>query len=157
MLLTYTPALAGVSILGGGITYHIIDYSETEYSNQFTDKGFISNKIIGIGSYSEEGIFYDNKYVFFGENSIAKPIVGTIIQQGANFDNWLLGVAIGGYFQNNSEFKNIGLNPFSIPLDKTYGFVPLIGIAVNYKLNKSIRVNNIISPMIYNLSISIQL
>jgi hypothetical protein len=143
-----------VELITGGITYHLLsDPSVTsQFSNKLNSDGsLIANALYGVKYTSYNEIIYSSYTLFGGANSIGAPMGGAIYSYGVELDRLDVGFVGGGYFQDSSLFLARGI--------ETTNFMPLLGVEVNYKIPLSektfIKINNLISVLVYNLSCSI--
>lgn len=150
-----------VEVLGGGITYHIMDDGSAQsYTRKLSlDGRLIFNQMGGLGIVSEDNDVYQSLYFFGGNNSVGKPLQGILSKDGIKIDQWYLGLALGGYVQDDNEFRDAGVQPFRLTEIGSTGIVPIVGLAIDYKWDISnryyLKLNNIISPNITNTSMAL--
>ena len=149
-----------LEIIGGGVTYHIIDNGTSNlYANHISNDGrLIFTGLMGIGYNHYFGDNYASFRTFVGENSVANPIVGYMGSYGWAINKGLdIGIVVGGYFQDDIAYQQKGIVPFSLGGGHS-ALVPVVGAEINFKVmlssDKFIKFNNIISPVITNHTIS---
>lgn len=136
----------------GGLSYHLFnpDNVSERFSNKISNNGqLIYTGLMGIGYHKCHSI----TKVFIGQNSIADTIYGGTYSY--TWDKGILryGPIIGFYQQNNDNFANRGIKPYSIG----YGIVPIVGGEFSLRLltfeNQYVRLNTIVSPVLINETI----
>lgn len=155
-------AESSFEVIGGSLTYHVIDTSGRTnlYSNKVsTDGRLIANPILGF-QYTDQGIYeYQCIALFTGQDSVGGPIFGAKYSSGFRFGNWYVGYVLGAYEQNDKGYDNLGIVPFQVAKTGNTGVVPVLGVEADYKIVLSrdtyVKLNNIISPVITNTTISL--
>ena len=148
-------------LVGGSLTYHIIDGGAAQaFSNKLSPDGrLINNPIYGIQYVTESDSLYETIGIFSGDDSVGDPILGMKYSTGYKYNHWYLGLVLGAYEQSTMGFTNRGIQPFEFAQIGDVGIVPLIGGEVNYRVNLSqsmyVKLNNLISPIITNTTISL--
>lgn len=165
ILLLLFSAVSGadtLEIIGGGLTYHVLDGGASPlYSNKVTDDGrLIVTPTIGARFVHNLDIWwYDSAALFYSTNSIGRPVQGAMVSAGMHQEYFNIGLALGGYLQNNEEFRAKGIQPFSLDSDDEISIVPLLGIEVNFILPLTNRVflgiNNLLTPILTNHTLSL--
>jgi hypothetical protein len=156
-----SSAETNLEVLGGSITYHILDEGGAVINaNKVSSDGrVIANPMTGISIVDENESRFQSVIGFVGENSVGLSMGGAMYERGYVVNHWQLGFAAGFYLQDDNAFRNAGEIPFRVTEINGCGVVPIVGAAVNYKvpLNSLIylRINNVISPVITNTSISV--
>lgn len=153
-------------IIGGGITYHIMDQGGAQYYTQkiSNDGRLIFNPTLGFGIVHkiETPEYVTDQYaslkVFTGANSVGKPMNGVIMGYGWKYGPLYFGPVLGGYFQDDKEFEDQGVIPFRLFEVNHVGFVPILGAELDMKFNINkdcyLKLNNLISPIVTNTSLS---
>lgn len=148
-------------VLGGGITYHVIDpgSNDAHFAHIISnDNRLIANPMFGLTLGEHDDRIFQSGTIFGGENSIGNSMFGGIYERGYQVGNWQLGLAVGAYEQNDNQYREKGIEPFRLTEVNGTGIVPVLGAAINYKINFSeqfyIKLNNVISPVITNSTIS---
>lgn len=161
LLLLTINSVADVEVVGGSLTYHLIDYSNAvQYSNKLSNDGrLIDNPILGIQYVKESRLTYESIGVFTGENSIGKDILGLKLSTGEKMSNLYLGVVIGAYEQSTKSFRDKNIVPFQVGQVGDVGIVPLVGVELNYKIKVAnkiyVKINNVVTPILTNSTISL--
>lgn len=164
LLFLYAAAIMAdeVEVLGPrAITYHVMHTrNASQYANKLSGDGeLIDNPEYGLSYTYKDKTVYTSFTGFIGQESVGSPMEGLVIERGYYIDHWQLGLALGGYAQNDKDFTNKGLVPFRIAQIGTTGLVPIAGIAINYKIDLPnhtfIKLNNILSPIITNSVLSL--
>lgn len=166
-LLLLFPSLSyadrSLELLGGGITYHVLDYgASSKYSNKISNDGrLIYTPMLGLritnipGNYS-----YSSAAIFRGTSSIGSPIYGGLLSSGLAISVFQVGFGFGGYIQNNEDFRAKGIQPYSF-IGNTNALVPLVGIEANVRYPLSDKLflafNNLLTPVITNHYLSLGL
>jgi hypothetical protein len=108
---------------------------------------------------NEDGGWYESRGLFGGENSIGEAMVGGMASQGFEFSHMRLGIAAGGYFQDNQKFRDRNVEPFSINLGSRYGLTPLLGVEfqINMPISGStyLTIYNLVTPILTNTTIGL--
>ena len=152
IILLICPAVFAdnTELIVGGLTYHMfLDPDITEnFSNKVGFQGaLIANPIVGLGyTYvDEETKLYDSYRGFIGQNSIGQPMIGGMYFYGKQLKGIDLGMGIGAYIQDDSQFKKRGIDVGS-------NIIPIYGFEINPKImldnKKFIKFNNLISPLL---------
>lgn len=147
-----------LELVTGSYTYHYIgDKSAARhYDNKASNDGnLIANPLLGLkltDTYEDE---YTSATIFGGENSLGNPMGGLLFSVGNVINtNFRIGLAFGGYFQDQDEFDKLQItNPANIG-----DFMPVAGMEANFRINFNdwfIGQNNIISIGIINHTLSI--
>jgi hypothetical protein len=162
MLSLQAKANETLELVGGGITVHIEDSGGVGqyFSNKITPDGrVIANPVVGLRytDYSDILLYWSGAG-FYGVNSIAKPITGGLVSGGLGFEYVNVGLVAGGYVQNNNDFYNIGIQPYSLT-DGSNAFVLMAGVEVNFKIPLSddifLGINNLLTPVVTNHTLSL--
>ncbi len=155
------PHMWSVEILGGGLTYHFVANSPSRFSNKISSDGrLISNLTYGLGvAYTDfVNSFYIAVHLFQGNNSVNQPINGGTLSIDAITKYCDVGFVVGAYVQNDYDFISAGIAPFSITSGAN-AIVPIIGLEINPKFafgdRYYVKLNNIITPIITNHSLSL--
>jgi len=137
----------------GSLTYHIFD--PNNYPNQISH-GLILNPLAYYKYTKEDVVAYESYSVFTGTNSVSSAIIGGMYSFGALSGPLNLGVAIGGYKQDDSSFTKYRILP---PADDINGYVFLAGFEGSYKLmldNRNfIKYNMMVFPNLVNWTIGV--
>lgn len=148
-------------LMGGGLTYHLMTSSDIaqHFSNKLSPDGrLIDNPLIGINYTMRDKDFFTSFIFFTGQNSFNEAMNGVVIELGDEVDNFQIGWALGFYGENIPDWGAIGSAPFYFAEIGNTGFVPVFGVALNYKIpfNKVtfLKVSNVISPILINSSLS---
>jgi hypothetical protein len=150
-----------VEAIGGGITYHVIDDgASSKYVTKWSSDGrLIFNQLYGIKYIDEFFDTYWSMALFGGNNSIGAPMTGAMGSLGFVWGNFNYGLAMGGYLQDDNAFRSKGIEPYRLSEFGNTGLVPILGAEINYKVDLSnrvyLRLNNLVSPVITNTSLSI--
>lgn len=147
-----------LEVIGGGLTYHLWGYSYPDYVGKLIDDGsLIANPLVGVGYTNEDASSYASYKVFFGDNSLGYPIGGFTTGHGVRLGRWHLGLVIGGYLQDDDEYFNRGIVPFSLTTGRA-AFVLIGGVEANYDIPLNdkcfLRINNLITPALTNHTLS---
>ena len=154
-------ATESYELVGGGLTYHImVPIRSRNFSNKVSEDGrLIDNPIIGIQRVVESRDYYTSLGAFTGANSVGDTILGMKYSTGARIEHWYLGIVLGAYEQPTHTFYDRNIVPFQLAKIGDVGIVPVVGWEVNYRINLSrsyyLKLNNIVSPMITNTTISV--
>lgn len=150
MMCAMAYAKYSVEFVEGGLTYHMSS-ANPEYSPKLTKDGaLIYSQLQGIK-------LTQNKYcvtLFTGRNSVDRPIQGMLLSYEWQYKHYYVGPVAGAYIQDNQYFYDQDIEPLT-----SNGFIPILGAVVSYRvdLNKNwfFKLNNIISPVILNSTVSI--
>ncbi len=86
---------------------------------------------------------------------------GAIYEQGVTLNRLSVGWAAGGYLQQSRYFTDLGDNSFRVMNVNGTDIVPLVGLVLNYTVWRAersyLRLNNLVSPVITNTSLSLGL
>lgn len=160
IILTGLTAKADLNfeMIGGGLTNHLWNDGETSrlMSNKlFNDGRWVYTPLFGLGLELVKDETFTSIKSFEGLNSVGSQIWGLTVSRGHQFKYVELGGILGAYVQNDNDFYNRGLVPFSIG----NGLVPIVGAEINFKvdLNKDyyIKLNNVITPVITNHTLTL--
>lgn len=163
LLFSFSSFADSIELIGGSFTYHLLadDTTAQYFSNKISSDGkFIRTPLIGVAynTIDTDGGFL-TYIVFTGQNSFSQPMTGGLVESGGIYGHWNIGGVIGLYEENMIDWQAIGAVPFYIGVAGNTGFVPVLGIAVNYQIPLSkamfFKFNNIISPLLINNSISL--
>lgn len=162
LLLTFnSDAQTSLELVGGSLTYHVMNPGDSnQFANRLSPDGrLIRNPIIGVQEIHELDGEYWSLGAFAGQNSVGDDIMGFKVSRGKRIGNWYLGLVAGAYEQSSEGFYDKGMVPFQIAKVGDVGVVPLLGIEANYRVNLSqkyyLKLNNLISPVITNTTISL--
>ena len=161
LLLLVSQASADVEVMGGGLTYHLMNPSNVSnsYSNKVLNDGrLIANPMLGLTLVNDNGHTFSSYTGFTGEDSVGSSMLGGLYETGYDVGPIQLGIALGVYAQDDSEFVSKGVNPYQAVQIGNIGLVPIGGAAMNCKVpltdSTYLKVNNLISPIITNTSLS---
>lgn len=154
----------GVELGTGGLTPHFVR-EKKNYCNQWNNTGIIANKSYYIGFSGEKlGFTYMQ-----GNDSICSPIEGIFLTYYfSRSETWDLGITAGGYsFEMDNWEDHAEKTPESIaapsPVWTRIGnktVVPVLAVQANLHLirsgNWSFKLNNLLTPIITNHSISLE-
>lgn len=160
-LFTHRASADTFELNAGGLTYHVLGAGASHnFAHQLSSDGrLIDNPVAGFSLTKEAGTFYATYAVFGGEESVGGPMAGGFYQSGITNGILQIGYSLGGYFQRDSDFTNRGVIPFRLTEVNNTDFVPLVGIALNYKLklndNIYLKLATFISPIILNSSLAL--
>lgn len=163
LLASLSRADSSLELIGGSITYHIIDDGvSAKYVTKLNSDGrLIFNLLLGAKYLNEEDYTYWSLATFTGNNSIGSYMNGATASYGLFIKNLSAGLVLGAYVQDDNAFRNDGIDPYRLFEINNTGVVPIAGIEVNYKFPLSnstyLRLNNILSPVITNTSLSLGL
>lgn len=163
---SYSKAVAdttSIEVLGGALTYHVLvgdSKANAQNAHKITSNGnLISNPEIGIAVTTITNRMFQSKVIFGGENSIGHSMSGALYERGVVYGNYQLGFVAGAYIQDDDAFRNLGVIPFRAFEFNGTGVVSVLGLTLNYQIvlskNCYLKLNNIISPVITNTSISL--
>jgi hypothetical protein len=164
VLVTFTAsAETSVEVLGPvAMTYHPVVGSGgcSQFANKLSKSGcLIANNEYGLVLSQESDGKYQSAVFFMGNDSVGSEMEGGLYERGYEYGGLQLGLALGVYFQGDQEYYNRGLIPFEIGSVNGIGIVPVLAIAVNYKIDLSkhtfLKLNNILSPVMTNSVLSI--
>jgi hypothetical protein len=151
-----------VEIIGPSITWHVVDGGGASqfYNHPISPDGrVLYTPMLGLKqtNLDSSGV-YNSLALFTAQNSIGKPIYGGIMGTGLNIWKGInAGFVFGGYVQNNTDFQNLGITPFSMT-SGVNAFVPLMGLEVNFHIKLTDKtffsINNTITPIITNHNLS---
>ncbi len=156
-------AHADVEVIGGGLTYHILDAdTASSYSNKVSRDGrLIANPMIGVVFTKYEGPMFNSFTVFSGQNSVGAPMFGGLGEAGLEIQHLQVGFAAGLYSQESKPFTDIDIHSFRLLNYRGMDLVPILGLAINYKIplykHVYLKLNNIISPILTNTTLSVGL
>jgi len=153
-----------IEIFGGpSLTFHVIDPNivvDSNFSNKVSSDGrLIANPLFGITYGHNDGRLFSSITGFLGEDSLGDLMEGAIYERGYQF-KWLqLGLAGGGYIQNDVPYHNDNIAPFRLLEVDGLGLVPVVGAAVNLHFHINDRtyvfVNNVLTPVITNTTVGL--
>ena len=85
---------------------------------------------------------FDNHNVLLGENSVRQPIVGYGYDYNIiNYDTVNIDFKLGGYFQQEQPFRDIGINlPF-------HEFMPVMGFDIDFAISDKVDLTTTITPL----------
>ena len=150
IILSPIPAIAENSLLLGALTWHPSDSTGSQYANQVGDQGrLIDNPMIGLSQRDEELDYFDSQSVYFGQNSVGRPMFGFLYETGSIIDkNKDLGFALGGYIQDDRYFYDLGLFPPRLTEVNGIGLIPVLGVVFNYRITDSITLSLVGNPFL---------
>lgn len=161
MISSIASAEYSLELIGGGLTYHVIDNgAASQFSNKLSNDGrLIYSPTIGLKILNRPGDYsYKSAAIFRGLNSVGSPMTGGILATGLAIGPFNLGFVIGGYVQNNEDFRARGIQPYSV-FGNTNAFVPIAGVEGNVRIplgeKTYLGINNILTPIITNHSLSL--
>jgi hypothetical protein len=105
--------------------------------------------------------FYTSDAFFIGENSVGTLMSGYMGASGVYLNKYTqFGAIYGAYAQDNTEFMRRGIyNCMAWFPESKISVIPIFGVEVNFKVNLSdkvfIKLNNVITPVVTNHTISI--
>lgn len=151
-----------VELIGPGLSWHVMNSNAGSLnSNKVSNDGrLLYTPEFGVRkTYIEPTGLYKSVALFTAQNSIGSPVYGGMLGTGLEFKKMFsAGLILGGYVQNNEDFRYKGITPFSVTGGEN-AFVPLAGFEFNFKLYLSKNVflgqNNIITPIISNHNLSL--
>lgn len=168
LLLFGGPSHADLEVIGGGLTYHLIDNGAAPmFSNKLSSDGrLIANPIVGLAYTQHQGLIFNTYTVFGGANSVGKSMAGGLYSEGLEteivnnrtIDHFQFGWAIGGYEQQSHYYTDLGINSFRFVNVNGVDLVPVVGIVLNYQVNLNrdyyLKLNNLVSPVLLNSTVS---
>ncbi len=142
IFLSPTFALSSFEIFGGAITFHFVDEGSSDQFVQKISKNgrLIFNPLFGIRYVGEDQKRFLTLSGFSGNNSVGLPMSGGLFSLGQKFLNQklYLGLAAGGYIQDDEAFRQKAARPFRLfEFDHGKGFVPIAGLESALRLNFS--------------------
>lgn len=161
ILSSFSRADSAIELIGGSITYHVIDDgASSKYVTKLNGDGrLIFNPLLGAKYLSQETYTYWSASAFTGKNSIGSYMNGAMMSYGLHTTNLYVGGVIGGYEQDDDAFRSQGIDPYRLAEINNQGLVPIVGVEINYKVDLNnlfyLKLNNILSPVITNTSLSI--
>lgn len=156
-------ASTDIEVVGGGLTYHILDAGAApKYSNRLTSDGrLIYSSLLGVTATDHYSVLFRSFTAFIGNNSIAEPIFGGLYEEGFEVKRLQVGIGLGAYSQENVRFTQKGIQPYRLVDFHGVGIVPIVGLVFNYRIplttNTYIKINNLVSPILTNTSLSLGL
>jgi hypothetical protein len=153
-------AMADVEVIGGSLTYHLLDLGTSDYySNKLTKNGrLLNNPMFGLAYTEHASVFFVTQTVFGGSNSVGKQMAGFLYTEGIEISGLQVGITYGGYEQESKYYDNLGLNSFRVVNISGIDLVPVLGLQVNYKIKLSddyyLKLNNLIDPVLFNTTLS---
>lgn len=154
-LLTFS---AHADLVVGGLTYHLFTSRDigSRFSNQISPDGaLIATPTLGYSWSTLDGSSFATRTVFVALNSVGEAAAGGVFSTGEEVGDLQLGLAFGGYLQDDREFRRRGIAPFVIAESHNVGLVPVAGIVLNYRLSPRLQLNNLLTPVMTNHSLSI--
>lgn len=149
-----------LELIGPGLTWHVVDgNADYLYNHKVSSDGrLIYTPQIGLRYTHNDELFYESLSAFTAQNSIGSPIYGGIGALGISFSKYInTGIILGGYVQNNEDFRALNITPFSLTGGEN-AFVPLLGFEFNLKFYLTDRtflgLNNMVTPIITNHNLS---
>lgn len=146
--------------MGGALTQHFTDFGgvSKRFSNKLSSDGtLISNPMVAYRIVQYEGLVYTSSAAFGGENSIGEAMVGLAFSTGVKVDNLRLGLAVGGYLQDDQKFRDRDIQPFGIALGSQFGLAPIAGVEIQADLPLSNRtyltLYTLVSPVLATATI----
>lgn len=164
MMMSYTAhADISVQLLGPiALTQHVLNDNNAahRYTNRVSKDGsLIANPEIGVIITDTSKDYYESYGIFGGQNSVGGLMGGGLFEFGTVYGHWQIGGALGSYLQDDCEFNRRIISPFELGRSHNIGLAPVIGVAVNYKIQLSkktyLQLNNILSPIITNTVLSV--
>lgn len=153
-----------IEVLGGSITEHLENANGAASYNAHKLSGdgrLIANPMMGLRLMKENDRRYDAYTVFGGQNSPGFAMGGTTVSTGWKFSGFYAGLVGGFYLQSDSKFLATGEIPFKWFKVNGTDFVPVFGCEINYKVDLTdkvyVKVNNLITPILTNSSVSVGL
>lgn len=148
-----------LDLITGSATYHVIDPTNYgAYGPSFTSNGRgILNAVgaVRLIHYRDDGVYWSVAGMY-GQNSIFQPIYGGMYSRGYHYKYIDLGVIVGGYIQDDTQFSARGLGDASIGYG-AHALVAGIGVEANFIIplggNWVLRENNIVMPLIINATL----
>lgn len=165
LLISLNAPAAGLQLGFGSLTPHF-STSKKNYCNQWNNSGIIANKTYYIRYMSDAGI---GLTYLEGNDSICSPIKGLLLHYRFSQSEWYdLGMAFGGYAYDEGNWEEHAREtPTGIdapePVQVEYfgrRVVPVLALDFGIHLVKrshwSIKLNNIITPVIFNHSLAFE-
>lgn len=124
-------------VLFGALTQHFTNFGgvSNKFDNKVSRDGtLIANPMVGWRIIQDEGLVYTSSTLFGGENSIGEFMGGVAASTGIIVDHLRLGVAAGGYVQDDQKFRDRGITPFSVPLGGQFGLAPVVGVELQIRV-----------------------
>lgn len=118
----------------GALTQHFTNFDgvSSRFSNKVSRDGtLIANPMGAWRIIKTEGLIYTSSAVFGGENSVGELMGGVAASTGVIVDHLKLGVAAGGYLQDNQKFRDRGITPFGLNLGDRLGLCPIAGVELS--------------------------
>lgn len=86
-------------------------------------------------------------------------MAGGLYTEGVEVNGLQVGLAMGGYEQQARPYSDLGINTFRLVAVDGVDFVPILGLALNYKVELKdgvyIKLNNLIEPILTNTTLSL--
>lgn len=98
---------------------------------------------------------YTAHTILGGLNSVHEAMGGYYFSSGFWSGNHKLGIAGGGYLQDNRKFYARGVVPFALFEINGTGFTPIVGIEYQYFFDKHLFTSAIITPAVANFGLGI--
>lgn len=121
-------------VMLGALTQHFTNFNgvSSRFDNKVSKDGtLIANPMAAWRIVQDQGLVYTSSAVFGGENSIGELMGGAAASTGVIVDHLRLGVAIGGYFQDNQKFRDRDIAPFGLNLGDRLGLCPIAGVELS--------------------------
>jgi hypothetical protein len=154
-------AYSETSFLAGSITYHFLDYANTneQFSNKIGYGGsLIANPLFAYRQTEyEENETYSALMLFGGENSIGNPMGGAALSIGLHDESWKVGFIAGSYLQNDQQFADKNIDNLDVHLGNVVGLAVIIGMEFLYNIpGTSLFLYDVITPTLTTLSLGMK-
>ena len=85
---------------------------------------------------------FNEHNILLGANSVRKPIIGYGYDINlVSHDSAVIDFKLGGYFQDEKPFRDIGIKlPF-------HSFMPVMGFEIDFPITKNIAVTTMVTPL----------
>lgn len=149
-------------VLVGALTQHFTNFGgvSDKFDNKVSKDGtLIANPMAAWRIIDYDGITYTSSAFFAGENSIGELMGGVGASAGIRANKVRIGLAVGGYLQDDKKFLDRGVQPFSLPTGSRIGIAPLFGVelSIDVPIEKSVymTVYTLITPILSTTTIGI--
>lgn len=160
----YASADTALEISGpNALTYHVVTadtVAPQRFANKISGDGrLIDNHEYAVSLITSDKDFFHSETLFVGQDSVGGPMEGAMWEYGIVRGNWQIGIAAGAYIQDENNWINAKVDSFKMTQIGSTDVVPVIGVAVNYKIPLSdkvyLNINNVISAIITNTTVSV--
>lgn len=149
-------------VLVGSLTQHFTNFGgvSEKFNNKVSADGtLIANPMVAWRIIQYEGLIYTSSALFGGENSIGELMGGVAASTGFRVDHVRLGLAVGGYLQNEQKFRDRDISDISVPIGSTLGFAPIAGVevSIDIPIEKSVygTIYTLITPILSTTTLGI--